>query len=80
MKLFNNTGNEVYYQVQSASAYNCGTIEAGGTTDVGYDNQSNVKVSFTATPVQQPPQVTPFTVVVPQTGTGKVVTIGLFQE
>lgn len=79
MTLYNNTGNEVYYGISSASSGDCGTIEAGGTADwPGYDNQENVTVAFTPTPVGQ--QASPFTVNIPESGTGMAVTIGLYQE
>lgn len=79
MILSNNTGNEVFYGISSAGMGDCGTIEAGGTADLpAYDNQENVTVAFTPTPVGQQPS--PFTVTIPDSGTGMAVTIGLYQE
>ncbi len=79
MTLYNNTNNEVFYGISYAGAGDCGTIEAGQTVDMpGYDNQENVRVTFTPTPVGQ--QASPFSVTIPQSGEGMAVTIGLYQE
>lgn len=79
MKLFNNTGNEVFYGISSSSLGDCGTIAAGDTADLpAYDNQTGVSVDFTPTPVGQQPS--PFTVTIANSGEGKAVTIGLFME
>ena len=80
MKLFNNTGCEVFYGISNSNFGDCGTIGAGITTDLpAYDNQENVNVSFAATPAS-PDSVTPFVVNIPNTGTGMAVTIGLYSE
>lgn len=80
MKLYNNTSNDVFYSISSPGTGNCGTITAGGTTDLPfYDNKQSLNVGFSATPAS-PSKVTPFTVTIPNTGVGKVVTIGLFFE
>jgi hypothetical protein len=80
MKLYNNTPDQVFYTIAGAGSADCGTIDAGQTTDLSwYDDKENVNVSFTAvsaTPVQTPP----FTVTIPSSGTGMAVTIGLYQE
>ncbi len=56
----------------------CGTIAQGGTSDwPKYDNQENVKISFAAMPFSQAPQITPFKITIPDTGTGMAVTIGI---
>lgn len=78
MKLYNNTGNDVFYGISDSNSVDCGTINAGDTADLpGYDNQTNVRVTFAALPVNQ---VTPFSVTIPESGEGMAVTIGLFQE
>lgn len=79
MKLANNTPNEVFYGISCTGMADCGTIEAGGTSAdlTGYDNQPSVRVTFQPTPVNQ---VTPFTIFIPETGTGMGVTIGISQE
>lgn len=80
MKLYNNTGNDVFYGISSANSGDCGTIDAGDTADLPYyDNQENVRVTFSALPVSDN-QVTPFSVTIPESGEGMAVTIGLFQE
>lgn len=81
MKIFNNTPGEVFYGISSPSSGDCGTIASEGTADwPGYDNQTDVKVSFGATPVSPPPQVTSFKITIPETGTGMTVTIGIYRE
>lgn len=76
MQLYNNTSNEIYYGISTDSGGDCGNIAAGDTADLpAYDNQTNVVVKFTATPV-----ASPFSVTIDNTGTGKVVTIGLYHE
>ena len=77
MNLYNNTPNEAYYGISTASSGDCGTIAAGDTVSLpGYDNQTNVVVKFTAMP--NPPS--PFDITINNTGTGKVVTVGLSFE
>lgn len=81
MKLFNNTPQEVQLTISCASSVDCGTIDASCTSDWPYyDNQQNVKVSFAALPASQPPEITPFKIMIPETGTGMAVTIGIYQE
>ena len=81
MQINNNTPGQVFFSISSPGAADCGTIDAGGTTDMPfYDNQQNVRVAFSALPSSQPPQVTPFKITIPETGTGMAVTIGLYQE
>lgn len=81
MTLSNNTPIELAYGIQSASSGDCGTIDAGGTADwPGYDNQDNVTVSFAAAPPSNPPQITPFKITIPESGTGMAVTIGIYHE
>ena len=77
MNLFNNTPNEAYYGISTEGSGDCGTIAAGDTVSLpSYDNQTNVVVKFTAMP--NPPS--PFDITINDTGTGKVVTVGLYFE
>ncbi len=83
MKLFNNTPMETFYGISDANSGDCGNISASQTADVSsYDNQQNVTVTFSAVGATNPPpgESTPFSVTIPQTGTGMTVTIGLYQE
>ena len=81
MKIFNNTSDEVHYDISMTGVGDCGNLNAGATADwPQYDNSSNVEVGFVAMPVSQPPNVTPFTITIPESGTGMSVTIGIYQE
>lgn len=81
MKLSNNTPVQIMFGITSPGHGDCGTIDPGGTSDwPKYDNQENVKVTFTALPVSTPPQMTPFKVTIPAPHVGMTVTIGLFQQ
>ena len=81
MKLYNNTPGEVYYGIEYPGTGDCGTIDVGATTDLpAYDNQDNVTVSFAALPFSSPPEITPFKITIPESGTGMAVTIGIYQE
>jgi hypothetical protein len=81
MKLFNNTPGEVFLSIGSPSSADCGTIDAGATSDWPYyNNQADVSVTFSAYPFSTPPEVTPFKITIPETGTGMAVTIGIYQE
>lgn len=81
MKLNNNTPVDVFYGISSASSGDCGNLSAGETADwPAYDNQDNVRVTFAAYPPSNPPEITPFKVTIPETGSGMAVTIGLYQE
>lgn len=81
MKLANNTPIEVMLTIASSGSADCGTIAPGGTSDwPSYDNQENVLVSFAAMPMSQPPQITPFKITIPDSGTGMAITIGIYQE
>jgi hypothetical protein len=74
---------EVFYGISDANSGDCGNISAGQTTDLSsYDNQQNVTVTFSAVGAVAPPpgESTPFSVTIPQSGTGMTVTIGLYQE
>lgn len=76
MDLYNNTSNEAFYGISTANSADCGTIAPGDTVSLpGYDNQTNVVVTFTATP-----NASSFDLTLNDTGTGKVVTVGLYHE
>lgn len=80
MKLYNNTNNQVFYSINSPGTADCGNIAAGGTTDLPYyDKQATVNVAFEvqSTTINPSP---PFSVTIPQTGTGMAVTIGIYVE
>ena len=80
MKLVNNTPGQIQFSITSPGHGDCGTIDAGGTSDwPKYDNQANVRVSFAAMPFSKAPQITPFKITIPDTVTGMAVTIGLFK-
>lgn len=81
MKLYNNTPGEIFFGIEDANSGDCGTIDAGATADwPAYDNQDNVTVSFAAYPFSNPPEITPFKITIPESGTGMSVTIGIYQE
>ena len=82
MKLFNNTPNDAYWSMSATSGSSCGSIAANETLDFPqWDNQQNVQVAFYAAGKGAPPRETaPFSVTIPQSGTGMAVTIGLYQE
>lgn len=81
MNLYNNTPMEAYYGVSYGNAFDCGTIPAQQTLEnTNWDKQPTLKVVFSAIESGTSNNQNPFSVVVPQTGTGMVVTIGLYQE
>jgi len=50
MTLVNESGQEVFYSIQTTSMADCGTIDVDGLVDLpAYDNQTNVAVSFQST-------------------------------
>lgn len=81
MKLYNNTPNQVMLTITCPGSVDCGTIDPGGSSDWPYyDNKQNVLVAFSALPPSQPPQITPFKITIPETGSGMAVTIGMYHE
>jgi hypothetical protein len=81
MKLVNNTPVPVFLTISCSSSVDCGQIDPGDSSDWPYyDNQENVLVAFEALPSSQPPEITPFKITIPETGTGMAVTIGIYQE
>jgi len=78
MLLNNSTPNSIFYTIGTNSSADCGSIDPGATADLPYyDNQTNVSVSYYRFGNGQ---VLPFTIAIPNTGSGKVVTIGFWVE
>ncbi len=72
MLLVNETGIAVSYTISAAGMGDCGTIQPNGLADLpGYDNLTNVQVSFL--PASQPE----FSVTIPTTQTGNQVEMAL---
>jgi hypothetical protein len=72
MQLVNESGQQVYYWISTASSGDCGSIDVDGIADLpGYDNQANVTVSFNT--VAQGA----FTITCDTTGTGEQVEMAL---
>ena len=81
MTLLNNTPMQAYYGITSQNGGDCGTLDANQSTDLpSYDNQPSVTVKFVAVGKAPPNEFPPFSVTIPETGTGTSVTIGLYQE
>jgi hypothetical protein len=81
MKLYNNTPNPAFYGISDSSGGDCGTLDPNQTADwPSYDNQTNVTVSFRSNTTSPPNEYPPFSVTIPESGTGTTVTIGLYQE
>jgi hypothetical protein len=79
MKIFNNTPNEIGYNISAYDAGNCGSLEPSQTVDLpAWDNKKSVTVSFQALPPER--GLTPFSITIPKSGTGMAVTIGVYQE
>lgn len=75
MNLYNNTPVEAYYEISTASDSNCGTIAAGATVSLPqYDNQTNVVVKFS------PSSGDYFDIDLDNIGTGRALTVGVYQE
>ena len=81
MKLYNNTNNEVHYNVDlDGGGGDCGNINAGDTyDDANWDGQ-DLLVMFRALPFEPDGTSGPFSVTIPQTKPGMAVTIGLWHE
>ena len=68
MKIVNETGQVVNYTISSPGSADCGQLDIDGLADwPGYDNQTNVEVSFL------PVSGSSFLVTIPQTVTGQQV-------
>jgi hypothetical protein len=81
MKLYNNTPDQANYGITDGTSVDCGTLKPNETTDLPYyDKKAKVTVKFVAAGKSQPNEYPPFSVTIPESGTGTTVTIGLFQE
>jgi hypothetical protein len=81
MTLLNNTPNPVFYGIGSSSSGDCGNLDPSQTADwPSYDNQTGVTVSFRSNTSSPPSEYPPFSVTIPESGTGTTVTIGLYLE
>jgi hypothetical protein len=81
MTLLNNTPNPAFYGISSSNGGDCGTLDPNGTADwPSYDNQTNVSVSFRSNTKSPNNEYPPFSVTIPESGTGTTVTIGLYLE
>jgi hypothetical protein len=74
MKIQNQTQNELFYTISSPGTVDCGKIESEKIIDVGYNNSTDVRVWLS------PVDSKSLQVVIPQTGTGKTVTVGMYFE
>ena len=75
MQLINETGQALYYSISSPGSGDCGQLAVDGMADwPGYDNQSNVQVSFS------PVSGSWIDVTIAQTTTGQQVEIALLAE
>jgi hypothetical protein len=80
MRIYNNTQNEIAYNIAAPGNGDCGTIAAQQTAELdSWDETDNVRLSFVALP-PEPSGVTPFSVIIPRSTPGMAVTIGLYQE
>jgi hypothetical protein len=80
MKLYNNTPNQVFWDVNYGNSAGCGSIKADETLDhPQWDHQKNVQVSFYHLE-KTPGEPGPFEITIPKSGKGMAVTIGIFQQ
>ena len=75
MRLYNNTQNEALYTISAGQSDSCGTIDPGKTAEDAYNNTQNVTVYFSNNDNSYP-----FSVTIPNTGTGMAVTVGIYFE
>lgn len=81
MTILNNTPNLTYYGITAGTQDDSGNIEPNQSVDLpAYDNQPQVTVKIVAVGKSMPNEYPPFSVTIPQSGTGTTVTIGLYQE
>ncbi len=79
MKIYNNTQNELYYDINATDA-DCGAVAAQQTADIPAVNQeTDVTVNVGAVS-PDPGTVQAFTVTIPESQTHTVVTIGLYKQ
>ena len=76
MTLVNETRQQVYYWIQTASSADCGAIDVDGIADLpAYDNQTDVYVGFNTVGSQDSFQIT-----CANTGKGEQVEMALVVE
>jgi hypothetical protein len=81
MTILNNTPNLAYYGISDGTSADCGNLDPNQSADWPYyDNQAQVTVKIFAVGKSSPNEFPPFSVTIPETGTGTSVTIGLYQE
>jgi hypothetical protein len=81
MTIFNNSPNPTYYGITDGTSSDCGNIAPNQSVDRPYyDNKPQVTVKIVAVGKASPNEYPPFSVTIPETGTGTAVTIGLYQE
>ncbi|MFO1044697.1 MAG: hypothetical protein U0941_23230 [Planctomycetaceae bacterium] len=73
MLIQNCSPNTIFYGISNPGSADCGTIDANQTQDAGYNNQSNVSVVISPLGGSSS-----FPITIPETGTGKVITVGLY--
>jgi hypothetical protein len=76
MEIYNNTGDEVVYNVSSSTIDDSGTLDPGETSDddPAYDNQQNATVTFATTSGNT------FGINIPESKEGMTVTVGVYFE
>ena len=81
MTILNNTPNPAFYGIGSSSMGDCGSLDPNQSADwPSYDNQTDVTVSIRSNTKSSPNEYPPFSVTIPDSGTGTTVTIGLYLE
>lgn len=76
MNVFNNTSDEVVYQITSSTLEHSGTVEPGQTADEpDFDNQEGVTATFYSTSPDNE-----FNLLIPDSKEGMAVTIGIYFE
>lgn len=81
MNLYNNTPNTAAYNVNYGDNAECGTIAPQQTiSNPNWDNQPSLTIVLSSYGGDPPTDGNPFSVTVPQSGAGMVVTVGLYQE
>ncbi len=76
MKLVNETGQEVWYDISYPGSGDCGSIPVDGIADwPSYDNQTNVTVSF----MPMPPAES-FVITAEDTGTDQQIEMAVIAE
>lgn len=73
MLIQNSSPDNIFYGISNPGSADCGTINANDAQEVNYNNQSNVNVF-----ISPDGGAKTFSITIPQTGTGKVVTVGMY--